>query len=203
MSYTPPLGNAVDTTWLGAPAYTVPASNAVDVSFVEAPTSVVGTGAVVLDFIPAGDGFHGIIPAGVGAVVLDFTPAAEGLHGVGGAGAAALDFSAAGIGKHGVAGAGAVVLDFAAAGVASHPRYELRGVVKIGDTLVNRHVFAYLRATGALVGEADTAAGYFAIHAGFAPAEHFVTPIDLDSDAVDWKPPTANRVLSVLAEDTA
>lgn len=202
MSYTPPLGNAVDATWIGAPAYTAPAGNAVDVSFVAAPTSVVGTGAVVLDFIPAGEGFHGIIPAGVGAVVLDFTPAGVGLHGVGGAGAVALDFSAAGTGKHGVAGAGAVVLDFAAAGVANHPRYELRGVVKVGGVLVNRHVFAYLRETGALVGEADTVAGYFAIHAGFAPAEHFVTPIDLSPSAVDWKPPTANRVVSVLANDT-
>lgn len=180
MSYTPPLGGAVDASWASADAYTPPLGGAVDASWL---TDVVGVGFGRLPLSGAGVAVHGALVTGTG----------EG----------ALPLSGDGTARHGVRGEGAGALRLGGAGVAVHPRYELRGVVKIGGTLVDRHVFAYLRVTGALVGEADTLAGYFSIHTGFAPAEHFVTPIDLDSDAVDWKPPTANRVLSVLAEDTA
>lgn len=73
----------------------------------------------------------------------------------------------------------------------------------MGGVLVNRRVRAYLRETGALLGQADTVAGHFKVHAGFAEAECYATPIDLDADATDWLPPTANRILSVLADDAA
>ena len=201
MSYTPPAGDAANVSWVGVAPYTPPAGDAANVSWVEAPTGVVGEGYVVFDFVPAGEGFHGTIVTGAGAVVLDFVPAGEGRHGVGGQGAVEFGFLPAGEGRHGVAGAGSVVFDFVPAAVAAHPRYELRGEVRLAGVLVNRRVRAYLRSTGAMVGEADTTAGRFAVHAGFAPAEHTVTPIDLSDDATDWQPPTANRVLSVLAED--
>lgn len=82
-------------------------------------------------------------------------------------------------------------------------RYELRGEVRLSGILVNRRVRAYSRATGALLGEADTVVGRFHVPAGFAAAECYVTPIDLTEGANDWLPPTANRITSVLADDTA
>jgi hypothetical protein len=36
---------------------------------------------------------------------------------------------------------------------------------------------------------------------GYALGEYYVVPLDLASDAVDWLPPVANRVLSVLVAD--
>lgn len=80
-------------------------------------------------------------------------------------------------------------------------RFELRGIVRNQGVLVERRVRAYDRVTGALVGEADTAGGVFAIHTGFEPAEYVVLPIDLSESATDYAPPAANRVLSVLAQD--
>jgi len=49
----------------------------------------------------------------------------------------------------------------------------------------------------------DTVIGKFRLHTGFTPAEHYITPIDLAEGATDWSPPTANRIVSVLALDTA
>ena len=48
MAYTPPAGNAVDFSWVGAAAYTPPAGDAVNFSF--APSSPSGTfaGAVAV-----------------------------------------------------------------------------------------------------------------------------------------------------------
>lgn len=86
-------------------------------------------------------------------------------------------------------------------GSAIHARYELRGEVREGGVLVNRRVRAYLRSTGALVGEADTVVGKFNVPATSA-AEHYITPIDLSEFAADWLPPTANRIVPVLAFDT-
>lgn len=89
------------------------------------------------------------------------------------------------------------------AALATVLRYELRGEVRLSGVLVNRRVRAYLRSTGALLGEVDTAVGRFCVPVGFAPAECYVIPIDLSEGATDWLPPTANRLLSVLALDTA
>lgn len=178
MSYTPPLGGAVDASWVGGAAYTPPLGGAVDATW---SVAVVGAGLGKLPLSGAGVAVHGALVTGVGA--------------------GALPLSGAGTARHGVRGAGAGALRLSGAGVAMHPRYELRGEVRLGGVLVNRRVYAYLRSSGAKVGQADTEAGKFSVHAGFAAAEHFVTPVDTDTDATDWLPPTANRVLSVLAED--
>jgi len=102
-----------------------------------------------------------------------------------------------------VAGAGAAAIPITAAGAAVHQRYELRGEVRLGGVLVNRRVRAYSRDTGELLGQADTVAGKFRVHAGFAAIECYAVPIHLDAAATDWLPPTANRILAVLASDTA
>ncbi|MDP4074196.1 hypothetical protein [Acidovorax sp. A1169] len=184
MSYTPPAGNAIAFAWVGGSAYTPPAGNAIAFSFASGgPTPVVGDGAITLDFMVEATAIHGVAVTGVGAVVLDFAVAAAGAHGV--------------------AGAGALSLDFAVACTAVHPRYEVRGVVRTGGVLLNRRVRAYDRDTGALLGQGDTVAGQFRVHAGFAERECCVLPIDLSPGAVDWRPPAANRVLSKLADDTA
>jgi hypothetical protein len=204
MSYTPPDGDGVDFTWVGVPTYAPPDGDALDFSFVPAgPTTVEGDGALLLDFIAEGSGVHGTATQGDGALVLDFAPSGEGAVGVVGTGAVTLDFAAAASGLHGITGYGSVVLNLTGAGAAQHTRYELRGEVRLGGVLVNRRVRAYLRSSGALVSQADTVAGKFNLPAGFAEDEFYVTPIDLDSGATDWKPPTANRVLSVLADDAA
>lgn len=80
-------------------------------------------------------------------------------------------------------------------------RFDLRGIVRNQGVLVERRVRAYDRVTGALVGEADTAGGVFAIHTGFEPGEYVVLPIDMSESATDYAPPAANRVLSMLAQD--
>lgn len=145
---------------------------------------------------------HGV--AAVGAAVLGpVGAAAQAGHGLSAVGAAHIGpLSAAGVVAHGIAGAGvAVIAPIAAAGVALHPRYVLQGEVRDGGVLVNRTVRAYLRSTGALVGEQVPDAGRFDIHAGFSEAEHYILPVDLDEGATDWAPPTRNRILSKLAVD--
>lgn len=220
MSYTRPPGNAADARFGGA--YTRPAGNAANASFQTSPPGVVGVGDVVLGIAVAGAGSHGV--AGAGAVTLGIGVAGEGLagvstvvgmgavelglvvsgvaaHGVAGAGVLALGMPlAAGSGAHGVRGSGAVVLGIAVAGVAFHPRYALRGEVRDGGVLVNRTVRAYRRDTGEMVGAQATVAGRFDIHAGWEAREHYILPLDMGADAVDFAPPVANRVLSVLVE---
>lgn len=142
---------------------------------------------------------------GEGAFTFDFFIEGAGVHGVAvtGAGEFTFDFMVEGTAGHGVAGAGEMTFDFMVAGVAVHPRYEARGVVKQGGVLVNRRVRVYDRDSGELLGQGDTAAGKFNVHAGFTERECTVLPIDLSPGAVDWRPPVANRVLSKLADDTA
>jgi len=222
MSYTPPAGDAAQFSWVGAVAYTPPAAGSAP--FTWEPAGVTGTGAGVLAFTGAGVARHGV--AGVGAGVLgfagagvaehgtvavvgsgsgelEFAGAGDARHGVAGAGAGVLGFAGAGAGAHGVAGTGSGALGFAGAGVAVHVRYEVRGEVRIGSVLVNRRVRCYKRDLGELVGQADTVAGRYRVHAGFDDAEVYVTPIDLSAGASDWLPPTANRLVPVLADDVA
>ena len=183
MSYTPPAGNALVAMWAGLPPYTAPAGDAIVASWAATVPAVTGDGAFTFDFLIEGEAVHGVVVLGTG----EFT----------------MDFLVAGTAAHGVAGTGELTLDFLAAGVAVHPRYELRGEVRMGGVLVNRRVRAYQRESGELLGQADTEAGRFKVHAGFTAVECYVTPIDLTSDAVDWLPPTANRLLPVMADDTA
>lgn len=225
LAYTRPAGNAVNFQWLSE-FYATGAVTVEPSADGTGAHGVAATGAVTAD--PSADGagtFTTINIEGSGAVTVD-GPAAAGQaqHGVAGAGASNIEFGAdgasghgvagfladttvgfasSGSGAHGVAGSGAATIaGHNATGQATHERYELRGEVRDGGILVNRRVRAYLRATGALIGEADTVAGRFQIAAGFAPAEHYLIPIDLTAGAVDWSPPAANRVVSVLAFDT-
>lgn len=225
-AYTRPAGDAADASWqtalpavIGSGAVVLPAvlSSAAASHGVAgdcgvqlgiaangvgtASPGVTGDGAVALDApAVAGLGAHGIAGAGQ-ASIGHITASAAAAHGVAGAGAAAWSLLSAGQGAHGVRGAAVAVLAVAASGVAMHPRYSLRGEVRDGAVLVNRTVRAYRRDTGALVGEQETTAGRFDMHAGFVPLEHYILPIDLSDGAADFAPPVANRVLSVLVQD--
>lgn len=222
MSYTPPAGDAADFSWVGVAAYTPPAGSAAN--FTWEPAGPTGTGAGTLALVGAGSAAHGVAGVGAGGLAftgagagehtgvvivgdgageIDFAGAGSGAHGVSGAGLGALAFAGSGSGAHGVAGVGGGALAFAGAGAAQHLRYEVRGEVRLGGVLVNRRVRCYKRASGELVGQADTVVGRYRVHAGFDTAEVYVTAIDLGGSATDWIPPTANRLVPVLASDTA
>lgn len=240
MSYTPPVGNAINVTWQDEAAYTPPAGNAVNVAWPS--DTVTGDAAVTLDFTAAAAGSHGVagsaavtldlsadaagtyttnVISGSASVSLDLTAAATGSHGVSGASTATLDLAAdaaaghgvSGVetstldisaqagGAHGVSAAGACTLDLAAAAAGTVFRYEVAGRVQQGAVLLNRHVRVYSRASGALLSEGDTVVGRFRLHAGFAAGECYIVPLDMADGATDYLPPTANRVLSILAQD--
>lgn len=167
------------------------------------PSTVIGQGAGVIPVTADGVATHTGPVAGVGAGAIDCTASGAGAHGVAGVGAGAINCTAAGTAAHGVSGEAFGVIPLSCAGTAIHERYELRGEVREGGVLVNRRVRAYLRSTGALVGESDTVVGKFNVNAGFSQAEHYVIPIDLGEFASDWLPPAANRILPVLAYDLA
>ena len=207
MSYTPPAGNAANVSWVGAVPYTAPTGNTASVSWASgAPAAVTGAGSGAVSISGSGIGeHHEPLPAvtGVGHALFQVGGAAAGVHGVAGTGAGVLPVIGAAGANHGVAGSGSGAIALPSEGVGRHPRYELRGEVRLGGILVNRRVRAYLRSSGAMLGEADTVAGRFRVHAGFEAAECYVTPIDMDPGATDWRPPTANRIASVLASDIA
>jgi hypothetical protein len=102
-----------------------------------------------------------------------------------------------------VAGQGAVTLRLTAVAAGLHPLYRLRGQILDGGVAVTavRRVRAHKRSNGAVIGEADTVAGVFDIAVGYTFDEYYLVPIDLDSAAIDWAPPVANRVLSILVTD--
>lgn len=75
--------------------------------------------------------------------------------------------------------------------------------MRLSGILVNRRVRAYSRASGSLLGEADTVIGKFRVPTGFVPTECYITPIDLDASATDWLATTANRITSELASGSA
>lgn len=135
------------------------------------------------------------------AVTLSLDGEVTASHGIAGGFIALLDVSGDLLATHGVAGAMASTLTLSGGAIAVHPRYELRGVVQDAGVPVDRRVRAYRRSTGALAGEADTVSGAFTITVGFALDEYYLVPIDMANDAVDWAPPAANRVLSVLVAD--
>lgn len=222
MSYAPPAGNAANFSWVGVPAYTPPAGDAADFSW--APSGATGAGAGALTFTGSGAGAHGVAGVGagtlgfagagtaeqtgtgvdgVGAGTLTFTGSGAGVHGVAGVGAGTLGFAGAGAAAHGVAATGSGALGFTGTCVALHLRYEVRGEVRLSGVLVNRRVRCYKRASGDLVGQADTVAGLYRVPAGFDEGEVYVTAIHLDDAATDWLPPTANRLVPVLASDAA
>jgi len=202
-SYTPPGGAAVQAQFPAG--YTAPSGAAVDFS-VPPATEFVGSGAVTFSaFNAAGSGeYQERVVIGAGAATVDLSAAGAGVIGVTGNGAVtASSATAAGAGVRGVAGQGAVTFTaFSASGAGIVERYELKGEVRLSAVLVNRRVRAYRRDTGALINEGDTVAGRFRLHTGFAAAEYYVIPIDLAAGAADWAPPCANRLVSVLAQDS-
>lgn len=223
-AYTPPAGNAANFSWVPAEALVdvvalvpiaaslglahgvaggiaaqVPIAAALDIEYTSLGASVDIAALVPIAAAAAGD-------VGISAALLATVPIVAALdlaHGVVATVSAHVTITAAAVGAHGVTGGIVAALPIVAALDMLVPRYELRGEVRLGGVLVNRRVRAYLRGTGAMVGEADTVAGKFALHAGFAAAEHYITPVDLSAGATDWLPPTANRVVSVLALDAA
>ena len=219
MSYTRPSAATADATWYGTPAYTRPAQSAADATWsaggatgtgagtltftgvATAAHGIAGTGAGALAFTGAGTAEH--TSAGVGAGMLPFTGSATASHGIAGAAAGALAFTGSGAAAHGVSATGAGAIGFTGTCAALHLRYEVRGEVRLGGVLVNRRVRCYKRSTGDLTGQADTVAGLYRVHAGFDDAEVTTMAIDLAEGATDWIPPTANRLVPVLADDTA
>lgn len=222
MSYTPPAGNAANFSWVGVAPYTPPAGDAAN--FAWAASGVTVTGAGTLAFTGAVTAAHGI--AGTAAGVLDFsgsceaehlsvavvcdgagtlafTGAATAAHGIAGAAAGVLAFTGAGTAAHGIAATGAGAITFMGSCAAVHQRYEVRGEVRLAGVLVDRRVRCYKRASGELVGQADTVVGKYRVHAGFDDAQVYVAAIDLADAATDWIPPTANRLVPVLADDAA
>lgn len=144
---------------------------------------------------------QGVAVAGVASIPV--TADLSAAHGVSVAAVATVPVTALQSVVHGVALDGIAAISLSAASDITVERYELRGEVRLSGVLVNRRVRAYLRSSGALLGEADTSVGRFRVHTGFAPVECYVTPIDMSEGATDWLPPTANRITSVLADDTA
>lgn len=222
MSYTAPAGNAANFSWVGVSPYTPPVGDAANFSW--ATAGVTATCAGTLGFTGAATVANGVAVVAAGALAfsgsatvehssvvvecvaegaLDFTGGASAAHGVAVHAAGTLAFTGAGAAAHGVAATCAGTLGFTGACAALHLRYEVRGEVRLGGVLVNRRVRCSKRATGELMGQADTVAGVYRVHAGFDEAEVYVTAIDLAEAATDWIPPTANRLVPVLASDTA
>lgn len=178
MSYTPPASDAVAFEFPGT-AYTAPAGDAVAFAFAPPPTATV---AAVLP-----------ITADVEA---DYSaPTASGTVD------AVLPLVAAVQADSGYLSTVTAVLPITASIAALLPRYILKGVVKDGNTLVDRRVRVYRRSTGELVTQGDTTGGSFEFAVGTTQDEYLILPVDLSAGATDWAPPCANRVLSVLLTD--
>lgn len=137
------------------------------------------------------------------AAVISTQASIDAVHGISAIVSVAIPVVASHNIAYGVALIGIASATTQAAASITVERYELRGEVRLGGVLVNRRVRAYLRSSGALLGESDTIVGTFSVHAGFAAAECYVTPIDMADGATDWLPPTANRIVGTLALDTA
>lgn len=225
MAYTLPSASNADASWVGAGAYTVPPYNAADATWsAPALAGVTGTAEGAIHFTGSSVAAHGVSGAAAGTLAftgegtaahvvvvvegavagtIDFTGAAAAAHGVAAVGLGTIAFAGSGAAAHGIAATCAGTLGFTGACAALHLRYEVRGEVRLGGVLVNRRVRCSKRATGELMGQADTVAGVYRVHAGFDEAEVYVTAIDLAEAATDWIPPAANRLVPVLADDTA
>lgn len=222
MSYTPPAGDAAHFSWVGVPSYTPPAGDAANFSWVE--TGVVGVASGRVGVTGAVQAVHGVAGQAQGRIPVTgevlathtqnlvvgdvagrvpVTGAVQALHGVAGVAAARVAVGGVVQARHGVAGSAAGRVAVAGVVQALHLRYEVRGEVRLGGVLVDRRVRCSNRASGELMGQADTVAGRYRVHAGFDEAEVYVTAIDLSGGATDWIPPTANRLVPVLADDAA
>lgn len=216
MSYTPPAGSAADVSWVGVAAYTVPDGDAADFSWAGAatPDAVEGDAAATVATLSlTGEALaaFGTVDATAAATVatLSLTGGVDAAVGAAGSASAQVAFVdltglvTAQLVTAGPAAATISTITLTGAATAQHPRYELRGQVRLAGNPVERRVRGYNRDSGALLGQGDTTGGFFRIHAGFAEIECTVLPIDLSSGATDYEPPVANRVLCVMAEDEA
>lgn len=184
-------------TLAGVASVPVTASMALEYTTVDIDIDITASVPV----IAASEVAHGVAVAGVASVPI--TADLSGAHGVSVAAVATVPVQALQNAVHGVALDTIAAIGVSAVADITVARYELRGEVRLGGVLVNRRVRAYSRASGALLGEADTSVGRFRVHTGFVAVECYATSIDLDAAATDWLPPTANRITSVLALDTA
>jgi hypothetical protein len=178
---------------------TIPISASMELEYTSIDIDI--TLAASIPVSAASDVVHGVALAGVATILVTAELAA--VHGVSVAAVATIPVTALQSVVHGVALDSIAIIGLTAAADILVERYELRGEVRLSGILVNRRVRAYSRSSGAMLGEADTEIGKFRVQTGFAPVECYITPIDLDSAATDWLPPTANRITSVLALDTA
>ena len=194
MSYTPPLGNAVHVSWLGEPAYTPPLGTAADAAwpanaFEAAIAGAIATGAFAITGSATGSAGVASVTANVAGPIANFV--------ITGAVAAQLVTAAT------ATGAIPFATTLTGTATAQHPRYEVRGQVRLAGVAVERRVRAYGRDVGELLGQGDTVGGFFNVHTGFVAIECTVLPIDLSADATDYEPPAANRVWSVPVESAA
>lgn len=146
---------------------------------------------------------HGVRSAALGTLPITLAGASLARHGVRAATAGAIRFVGAAHSRHGVRATPVGAVPLRGVVGTTHGRYEVRGEVRLspGGALAQRLVRVYARDSGELVASGDTVGGYFHLHCGFAPGEYVVLPIDMSPAAMDFVPPVANRVLSVLAQD--
>ena len=224
--YSPPSGNFCNVTWYAGAA--TPEAIAASASATVAHLSIAGSamGGHYSDAAAsAAVTVASLSIAGSASAVL-------GASGAAGAEVVTLSFGATAAGRHYAASiaavegffsnlllSGGVVGQLCAQGqatgaipfattltgtaTAQHPRYEVRGQVRLAGVAVERRVRAYGRDVGELLGQGDTVGGFFNVHTGFAAIECTVLPIDLSADATDYEPPAANRVWSVPVESAA
>lgn len=224
-AYTRPAQSAADATWAPAEARvdlvaTVPVTAALSLS--HGVVAGIAASLPITAALELEHAFAGVVidvaaqvpvaaaasaDVGVSAGLLAAVPIAAALslaHGVDVAIVASLPITAGAAAAHGVvADAITATLPITAAINFVVPRYEVRGEVRLDGMLVNRRVRCYKRSTGELVGQADTVAGLYRVPVGFDDSEVYATAIHLDDAASDWLPPTANRLIPVLASDTA
>lgn len=199
MSYNPPAGNTLELQF--GTGYTPPVGDALVLQF--APSGAPSLSFAAALTVTGGLDLTYSLPTYTLAIdaALSIDSDLDVRHGVTGAMSADLDIGADVALAHGVAGAFSTSLSIDGSAALLHPRFRLHGQVKDNGVLVDRRVRAYRRSTGALVAEVDTVDGEFELSVGYSVDEFYLVPIDLDNAASDWRPPVANRVLSVLVSD--
>jgi hypothetical protein len=163
------------------------------------------SGNIVIPITAEGYGKQAVKGSGTASVLLTLVVEGHAVQATGGPGLANVPVSCSGTIRHGVSGYYASRVNVTAIGAGEHTRFEVRGTVRAsaGGILLARQVRVYHRLTGALVGQGPSVGGEFAVHCGLAPDEYIIVPIDLDPAAIDYTPPAAGRVVSVLARDAA
>lgn len=117
MSYSNPVGNAVNFSFTGA-GYTRPTGNSVYFTF---PSSTVtGTGSAEVLHTASGVGSHLTAVSGIGDTSIDNTAVGVASHGVSGVGVSELAFSSSGLSFNLISGSASVTLPISGAGIGAH-----------------------------------------------------------------------------------